>query len=172
MCAISIFVISSVSFRRGHTTLCPCNCGSQVTLGYTRQTHTGANHRSHLLRRTDFELQRRKYHQQSCVYCWSQNILRFTDVCSTVIFSHTVDCQVSILHLSFFSGTFPTALGHVILGSGWPVALQAMWMFCFSSAINRLVENKSLGAASQQARGDVFSWQWNAQRISCLAKYK
>ena len=49
-------------------------------------------------------------------------------------------------------GKLPTALDHVILGDGWPVAVQAMVTLCFSSAISRLDDNESRGPTGRKQK--------------------
>ena len=55
-------------------------------------------------------------------------------------------------------GKLPNDLDHVILGCGWPLAVQAMVTFCFSSAINLLDDKKILGASKRKHK-NLFTLQ-------------
>ena len=81
------------------TILGPSDCCSQVTLGHTWQMNTWTKHRgSYFKRGMNFKLQTREYRELSRVRVWSQNILCFTDICSSVPRRQTVDCQGPIHH--------------------------------------------------------------------------
>ena len=51
-------------------------------------------------------------------------------------------------------GKLPTALDHVILGDGWPVAVHEMATFCFSSAISRLNDNECRGPTAKNRKSE------------------
>lgn len=55
----------------------------------------------YFLRRADFELQRREYHELNRVTGLSNNIYCLAHVHPTIVFCNVIDCKGSILNCSF-----------------------------------------------------------------------